>query len=258
MLAMGGPDFASAAAETAGGDEAYRGAAPDCEAIRDRAFTPLAASVREVREVAALWERQGDAAEVLLRLGPDATEAEFKRAAPTCRAIHVATHGFFVDERCLEHQGEEEGGAWKENPLVYSGLVLAGAGAPRADDPDGEDGFLTAEEIATLDLHEARWVVLSACGTGVGTLVRDEGVFGLRRAFETAGAGTLVTSLWNVGDRATRRWMEALYRARTTGAGSSAEAVRTASRALLAELRASGEPPHPREWGAFIASGEWR
>jgi CHAT domain-containing protein/tetratricopeptide (TPR) repeat protein len=267
MLAMGGADFHAASppptASPTNEDVAvvYRGAAPDCESVRQREFPPLAGSAREAREVAALWERnarEAPAARAIVRLGPEATEAEFKRVAPRCRAIHVATHGFFVDERCLARAGDDEDGAWAENPLLYSGLVLAGAGGDTERGMDGEDGFLTAEEIATLNLHEARWVVLSACGTGVGTVVTDEGVFGLRRAFETAGAGTLITSLWNVGDRATRRWMEALYRSRTTGEGSSAEAVRAASRALLAELRASGAVASPREWGAFIASGDWR
>jgi CHAT domain-containing protein len=132
--------------------------------------------------------------------------------------------------------------------------VLAGANRHAAG-ADGEDGLLTAEEIGAMDLARARWVVLSACDTGLGTIVAGEGVFGLRRAFALAGAGTLVMSLWNVGDAATRRWMSELYAGRARGL-SAAHAARAASRAVLKDLRDRGDSTHPATWGAFIVSGD--
>jgi CHAT domain-containing protein len=125
-------------------------------------------------------------------------------------------------------------------------------------DEDAEDGVLTAEEIASLDLTAVDWVVvLSACETGVGRLRAGEGVLGLRRAFQTAGADSLIMSLWRVEDDATTFWMQSLYEARLVGR-STAEAVRDASLKSLEDARAAGRNTHPFTWGAFVATGDWR
>jgi CHAT domain-containing protein len=91
------------------------------------------------------------------------------------------------------------------NPLLASGLVLAGANRS----PD--DGLLRAEEAAGLDLRGAELVVLSACDTGRGRVSDNQGVLGLQRGFEAAGARTLVVSLWSVSDPATSVLMEEFY-----------------------------------------------
>jgi hypothetical protein len=180
-----------------------------------------------------------------------------------------------------------------ENPLLRSGLALAAANrALVGGGPDaGEDGLLTAEEVAGLELSGTELVVLSACDTGLGEIRTGEGVFGLRRAFFMAGARTLVLSLWKVSDVATTILMERFYENLTArGLGRSA-ALREAQRALrditIAELRAAGLAPEvserPREgkieglrvleglneepdehrpfadpyyWGAFICQGD--
>jgi CHAT domain-containing protein len=97
--------------------------------------------------------------------------------------------------------------------------------------------------------------VLSACQTGLGEARAGEGVFGLRRAFQVAGARTLVTSLWSVGDAPTRLFMEELHRARLLHHAAWPEAVRRAS---LAVLRRGGSDHHPFAWAAFVAAGDWR
>jgi CHAT domain-containing protein len=145
-----------------------------------------------------------------------------------------------------------------ENPLLRAGLALAGADRRDEAAPGQDDGILTAEEIASLDLSAAEWVVLSACDTGVGAVRAGEGVFGLRRAFQVAGARTLIMSLWSVDDAATREWMTALYEARLKHGRSTAASVREASLSVLNRRREAGESTHPFFWGAFVATGDWR
>jgi CHAT domain-containing protein len=144
-----------------------------------------------------------------------------------------------------------------ESPLLLSGLALAGANRRGDAGAQDEDGILTAEEISSLDLSGVDWAVLSACETGVGRIQLGEGVLGLRRAFEVAGAGTLIMSLWRVEDQSAREWMQYLYEGRLEGM-SSAEAVRKAGLTMLKKHRARSRSTSPVSWGAFVAAGDWR
>ncbi|MDP9310611.1 MAG: CHAT domain-containing protein, partial [Chloroflexota bacterium] len=131
-------------------------------------------------------------------------------------------------------------------------LALAGVNTwLRGDDPPAEveDGLLTAEEVARLDLLETELAVLSACETGLGEIHSGEGVFGLGRAFMLAGAKTLVMSLWKVPDRATQELMVDFYERLLGGVGRF-EAL------LQAQLELRKRHPHPRYWGAFICQGK--
>src|SRR6185436_5304706 len=112
-------------------------------------------------------------------------------------------------------------------PLLLSGLALAGAGRRTAR--TAQDGILTAEEIAALNLRGTDWAVLSACDTGIGEIRAGEGVFGLRRAFQIAGARTVIMSLWAVEDAATASWMRALYQARLQRKLDTLESTHAAS-----------------------------
>ena len=111
--------------------------------------------------------------------------------------------------------GRERVGAGLRNPLVLSGLVLAGANRPAARrrrlDRATTWGILTAEAIAGLPLQDLELVVLSACETGLGLVGGGEGVFGLQRAFHLAGAHNVVASLWKVDDEATAALMAIFY-----------------------------------------------
>lgn len=92
------------------------------------------------------------------------------------------------------------------------------------------DGVLTAAQAASLNLEDAEWVVLSGCDTGLGDIEASEGVLGLRRAFQEAGARTVVASLWPVDDEATRGWMASLYRYRFANNYTAARALQAADR----------------------------
>ena len=128
---------------------------------------------------------------------------------------------------------------------------------PRRSRPDEEDGILTAEEIAALDLEGVEWAVLSACDTGLGDIKAGEGVFGLRRAFQVAGARTVIMSLWPSTRAARAVDARALPRAPRGEAVDTAEACGTPAE-LLRERRAEGHSTHPFYWAGFVAAGDWR
>ena len=228
-------------------------------------FAPLPASEEEVQSITALWrgarpDAAGDDA-VLALLGPDASEASFKRLAPRYGAVHLATHGFWLADGAVVAQAGQRGvGGLKVDsggsttlggaagPMLRSGLVLAG-------DASGEDGILTAAEITVLDLGGTDWVVLSACESGVGATTAGEGVLGLRRAFRLAGARNLVLSLWPLEDQTIRDWMLGLYAAHLTDRLELVPSAWQAARQVLAARRAAGLDTHPHTWAAFIACG---
>src|SRR4029078_11001339 len=145
-----------------------------------------------------------------------------------------------------------------ENPLLMSGLAFAGANRRAVSKASEEDGILTGEEVASLNLSGTEWAVLSACDTGVGEIKAGEGVFGLRRAFQVAGARTVIMSLWSVEDQPPRAWMRALYEGRFQRHLSTADAVHQASLSVLRDRRARGLSTHPFFWAAFVAAGDWR
>jgi CHAT domain-containing protein len=153
--------------------------------------------------------------------------------------------------------------ATRGSPFLLSGLALAGANqrnerSKTTQAIEGDDGILTAEEIASLDLRGVDWAVLSACETGIGPIREGEGVLGLRRAFEVAGAGTLVMSLWPVADNDSLAWMRHLYQARLADGLSTAESIRQACTKSIEARRQAKASTHPFFWGAFVAVGEWR
>jgi CHAT domain-containing protein len=226
--------------------------------LRSTRWRAIPASGREAEHVGALLGRHEP---VRVLLGAEASEERFKREAPDKRILHLATHGFFLQEQCASalsvESGEEPAAAVGDNPLLLSGLVLAGANRAGEAREEGEDGVLTAEEIAALDLDGVQLAVLSACDTGRGEVVIGEGVFGLRRALELAGVRTVVMSLWPVPDLQARRWMQHFYEQRLDGA-PIVEAIRGSSLRVLEALRDEDRPEHPYFWAGFAATGDWR
>jgi CHAT domain-containing protein len=279
LLAVGGPSFddrrvfrapANPSPEAVAGVPRLRGAAAaGCGGLQAVVFQPLDGTLQEVRDLSRVWTAStatgSDAARTLV--GAEASETRFKREAPGSRVLHLATHGFFIDGTCSGGFGGTRGvgglartapARAVENPLLLSGLALAGANRRASARPDEDDGILTAEEVASLDLEGVEWAVLSACDTGVGAIKAGEGVFGLRRAFQVAGARTVLMSLWSVDDQATRAWMRALYDGRFQRNLSTADAVHGANLSVLRARRARGQSTHPFYWAAFVAVGDWR
>jgi CHAT domain-containing protein/tetratricopeptide (TPR) repeat protein len=270
--AKASPDAVLASVRSSSSDTLRAG----CGSLQTMQFTPLAGTSREVRAVAALWTESP--AQVLE--GRDASEPAFKREAPGHRVLHLATHGFFLGNDCAPagaatrsvgalttgqtktanrpSQPKRSSSALSENPLLMSGLALAGANRRSAAGPNEDDGVLTAEEVSALNLEGVEWAVLSACDTGLGEVKAGEGVFGLRRAFQVAGVRTVIMSLWPIDDQATRVWMRALYQGRLQKRLSTAEAMHNASLSVLRERRARHQSTHPFYWAAFVAAGDWR
>ena len=240
LLAIGGPAFDAAPSAK---PSHLRSAPSACDALSKMSFSALPGSAEEVQAVARIGQEYGFKT-VVLR-GENATEAAFKNMTPGKAMIHVATHGFFIGSRCE---------AEAESPLLRAGLAFAGANR-HASGTSREDGILTAEEVASLDLEKAGWVVLSGCDTGAGEWQTGEGVLGLRRAFRIAGAQALVMSLWPVDDQETRRWMIDLYKAHLGRKLSATGSVRLASENQLRARRTAGQSTHPFYWAGFIAVG---
>jgi len=214
-----------------------------CTDLHPSRFPQLPGSGFEAQAVGQLWTSRRSRSQVLT--GAAATESAFKSLSAGKQILHLAMHGFFLSTGC---QPEREA-LLKANPLLRSGLVLAAGGAGQ------DDGLLTAEEVSALRLETTELVVLSGCDTARGAIEAGEGLLGLRRAFHTAGAHHVVSSLWPIEDGATRKWMLRFYQTRLKPGTGVARSVRSASVAALRERRDSSLSTHPFYWGSFVASG---
>ncbi|MDO8365949.1 MAG: CHAT domain-containing protein, partial [Saprospiraceae bacterium] len=182
----------------------------------------LPATAIEVREIGQILRKAG--LQSKSDTGFYATEESFRQlgvGSPSPRIIHLATHGYFFPDPGKKEQ--RAGGDFRqepvfkisEQPMIRSGLILAGAKQAwlTGKHPTGqEDGILTAYEISQMDISGTELVVLSACETGLGDIIGNEGVYGLQRAFKIAGAKYLIMSLWKVDDQSTREFMTSFYR----------------------------------------------
>jgi CHAT domain-containing protein len=184
-----------------------------------------------------LRETSGEISDAMRLLDTDGTSRSMRDATELAiktdgiadyRVIHIAAHSV-VDE------------AYPRNSAVMLGL----AGT--------EDGELRASEISQLRVN-ANLVVLAACRTQLGRILRGEGLLSLARSFMEAGAQAVVASLWDVGDRDTRVLMRGFYSGIRAGL-SPDEALRVTQ---LQMIRAGGELAAPKAWASFQVSGEGR
>lgn len=198
-------------------------AAGSAFATRGIPARPLAYAVEEARAARRLTgARAGD-----ILVGAAATERALHAAdVGRYRILHVAAHAV-IDEMAPRR----------------SAVLLA---------PDQqEDGLLQVNEIANLSLN-ADLVVLAACQSQVGRVVRGEGLLSLSRAFIHGGARSVVATLWPVDDRATSQVMQWFYRGLRDG-HTPDEALRSAQ---IRALRSGGPIAAPATWAPFLISGE--
>lgn len=185
----------------------------------------------------------------------DASEKNLK-AVKGPALMHIATHGYFLPD--VDVQSGTAAGVNAENarnnPLLRSGLLLAGAsgtltGKATPDLESNDNGVLTAYEAMNLNLEGTELVVMSACETGLGDVRAGEGVYGLQRAFQAAGANSLIMSLWKVDDAATQVLMTNFYTNLVKG-GSKQKAFKLAQQQLMTKFK------EPYYWGAFVMTGQ--
>lgn len=145
------------------------------------------------------------------RTGTKGTEESFlSLSGKAPNILHVATHGFYYTADRARDVNYLKG---YNDAMMLSGLIMSGGNLAWTGHqvPKGVlGGVLTANNIASMDLRGTELLVLSACQTGLG-IATPEGLFGLQRAFKKAGVQTMVMSLWNVDDEATKDFMIKFY-----------------------------------------------
>jgi CHAT domain-containing protein/Tfp pilus assembly protein PilF len=190
---------------------------PSTRGNYNNTWSPLSGTAEEIKKIKLLFEQ--NKIQTTQFVQQEASEEHLKAlSGQSPQVLHIATHGFFLPQ--AEQKRKEPGMmnenqySFADNPLLRSGLVLAGANHAWGGNPpvDGsEDGIVTAYEIAQLNLSNTELVVLSACETALGDIKGGEGVFGLQRAFKLAGVKKMIVSLWQVPDKETAELMTAFY-----------------------------------------------
>ena len=215
-------------------------------------LAPLPGTEAEVKQIDQLaaqnaWQSQ-------MFIGSQVTEERVKKMQSS-KVVHIATHGFFDND--VEHKLKGKATS-SENPLMKSGLMLAGSDITLQNKKNGyithkegntEDGILTAYEAMNLNLDHTDLVILSACETGLGEVKNGEGVYGLQRAFQVAGAKSIVNSLWTVNDQTTMLLMTTFYK-EWMRSGDRKGAFKFAMTSVRKQF------PHPYYWGAFVMIGD--
>ncbi|HEX2222809.1 MAG TPA: CHAT domain-containing tetratricopeptide repeat protein, partial [Thermoanaerobaculia bacterium] len=232
-LASGAPGAAPRL--VAFGDPAYAPALPDASPPPDdrglrkllgQSVAPLPATREEVLGIASLFP----GARVFL--GGQVNEDEVKEAVRGASLVHFAVHGVF-NERAPQN----------------SALVLS---APLKPGEEASNALLQGWEVMESLPLDADLVTLSACDTALGRELGGEGLVGLTRAFQYAGARSVVATLWGISDRSTADFMKKFYGALQEGKTKD-EALRVAQIAQIRSRR-----PQPFYWAAFQLFGDWR
>ncbi len=235
-----------------------------------RFFAPLTYTAQEGKAIEKLSPNK-----VVFLSGKKASEfALFERNNP--KFIHIASHGYFLSDDWqatnLRKIGSRRADIWYlAYPWVLSqlnsGLALSGANQLIAGadiNAFEQDGLFTASDAASLNLLGTELVVLSACNTGLGSVVDNQkymasigdGTSNLRNAFRQAGAKNVIMSLWPVADKPTSWIMEEFYRAWFSGMEAK-RALNHAKLRLRERLRKNAMRDHPYYWAGFVIQSEF-
>lgn len=185
--------------------------------VRGQGFHYLPSSRREVALIANILKEKGCTVQTLT--GKQATEGAFRRLSDldvSPYILHISTHGFYLpyDPNIRSKGLNQEGKSGYFDPLMRTGLALSGASTAWKDSASlslPDDGLITAYEICGVSLMNTELVVLSACNTGLGEIRDGEGVYGLQRAFRSAGAKNMIMTLAEVPDKETAEFMSLFY-----------------------------------------------
>lgn len=235
-------------------------------AVQNLFFPALKGTKNEAEYLHDVFKKNGY--EIAKYVRAKATKQQFQNT--TCQILHIATHGFSLSKNNAKEK-DTRGISVKNNivkpvaqeiittpnayaqkvannlgtfdPLLSCGLAFAGAN-------HNAQQIITAYEIQQLDLNDARLIVLSACETDVGSIREGSGVLGIRRAFRDAGAKTVVSTLWQIDDKATAIFIKTFYDYLFEGAS-----VRSALRLTQKKFIGDSEYHHPFYWGAFVVDG---
>ncbi|MCS6796673.1 MAG: CHAT domain-containing protein, partial [Raineya sp.] len=223
---------------------------------KQRFFDELSGSVtylpgtkKEVAGIEQLAKRANYQVETYLA---ESASEENLKAVVSPSVLHIATHGFFIESQEHDRNTRTEEQKFFDNPLLRAGLLLAGAEVTLRKEQllTKENGILTAQEAMNLDLQGTDLVVLSACETGLGEIKNGEGVFGLQRALQEAGARSVLMSLWKVDDAATQEMMTLFYENLLIKKQDKRTAFANAQNTMKKKYK------YPYYWGAFVMVGE--
>ncbi|MBA8887061.1 tetratricopeptide (TPR) repeat protein [Dokdonella fugitiva] len=215
----------------------------------------LPGATREIERLRTEWRSLRATAPIDAYEGRFATEAAVRRNAGASSLLHFATHAFSGSSTCLARGLLARGVQLTGNPSSSTASSLSGLVLQPMPGVGHDDGIFTAAEVATLKLDGVENVTLAACDSGLGPVSRDEGVFGLARAFRVAGARNVVVSLWQVDDSATSGLMRHFYRELLATPTGVPDALAAAARAARADRLASSGASHPYYWAAFVSTG---
>ena len=252
-------------------------------------FETLPGFAHETDAVAKVWRKARPNQALTILDGAAASEKNIENIVRP-RLLYLITHGFFLPDlksiyANVQNDDKKEMSETKQiaqnsargitvaaqsvstqrfrgleqDPLLRSGLALSGVNRWRQRAVSGQnDGLLMAAEVQNLDLWGTELVVLSACETGLGKVEVGEGVMGLRRSFQQAGADTILASLWPVPDAETVDLMSRFFKTWLSGK-TKPEALRSAQLALIAKLRKDPDKLRrlapPKLWAGFVIHG---
>ena len=212
LVAVGGVDYGKPALNKGGNKKegiTYEGSGysnPKAATELRDGLAYLKESLKEAKIIAGIYEQNCKEGKSVVYKGSDATEQKLKTMKDVPRILHLSTHGFYLSGSKAEKWRSRE-------PLILSGLAMTGAntGLYGLLDPNGDDGLLYSIEVIGLNLRGTELVSLSACDTGKGVIDYSEGIYGLVRAFRTAGAKSVLMTLRPVGDQAAMDFMVKFY-----------------------------------------------